>query len=324
MPNSPSSSANPASARAACSPSLPVASTMRFDRASRGVRVAACPSARTSPSGRSPRSSEAPPASWRATAWRASRPASRRCSRRVPSATEPGRVCAPRSASRPRRPRASRTSPSGAVPRGACASAVPPCSSSRTSTGPTTPCWPSSTTSHASLATCPSCSCSPPRAPRSSSSSGPGAGFVAAAERLPLGPLSGDETAQLILAAPRRHLPARQPPGGAARSAAAATLCSPRNSCACFRTVACSRPAPGRRRLRDGVELPTPESIGALIAARLDLLRPEPKALLADAAVVGTHVLGGGRRSRRSCVSRAEVFEGPARTDREGVGPPGA
>ncbi len=39
--------------------------------------------------------------------------------------------------------------------------------------------------------------------------------------------------------------------------------------------------------LRPGAEVPLPESIGALIAARLDTLPAERKALLADAAVVG-------------------------------------
>ena len=39
--------------------------------------------------------------------------------------------------------------------------------------------------------------------------------------------------------------------------------------------------------LKPGTELPLPESIGALIAARLDTLPPERKAMLSDAAVVG-------------------------------------
>jgi predicted ATPase/class 3 adenylate cyclase len=43
----------------------------------------------------------------------------------------------------------------------------------------------------------------------------------------------------------------------------------------------------GAMRLRTGHELPLPDSIGALIAARLDTLPAERKAMLADAAVVG-------------------------------------
>lgn len=39
--------------------------------------------------------------------------------------------------------------------------------------------------------------------------------------------------------------------------------------------------------LREGAEVPFPESVQALIAARLDTLEPEAKSLLADAAVVG-------------------------------------
>ena len=45
--------------------------------------------------------------------------------------------------------------------------------------------------------------------------------------------------------------------------------------------------------LRPGVELPMPDSIGALIAARLDLLAPDRKALLADASVVGRSFWAG-------------------------------
>jgi tetratricopeptide (TPR) repeat protein len=39
--------------------------------------------------------------------------------------------------------------------------------------------------------------------------------------------------------------------------------------------------------LREGAELPFPESVQALIAARLDTLEPDAKSLLADAAVIG-------------------------------------
>src|SRR5439155_8432847 len=39
--------------------------------------------------------------------------------------------------------------------------------------------------------------------------------------------------------------------------------------------------------LKEGAEVPFPDSVQALIAARLDTLGPEPKSMLADAAVVG-------------------------------------
>ena len=39
--------------------------------------------------------------------------------------------------------------------------------------------------------------------------------------------------------------------------------------------------------LRDGAEVPFPDSVQALIAARLDTLEPDAKSLLADAAVIG-------------------------------------
>ncbi|MEI7759153.1 MAG: AAA family ATPase [Thermoleophilia bacterium] len=42
-----------------------------------------------------------------------------------------------------------------------------------------------------------------------------------------------------------------------------------------------------RWQLREGAEVPVPDSVQALIAARLDTLEPEAKALLTDAAVIG-------------------------------------
>ena len=39
--------------------------------------------------------------------------------------------------------------------------------------------------------------------------------------------------------------------------------------------------------LREGAEVPFPDSVRALIAARLDTLTPDAKSLMADAAVVG-------------------------------------
>ena len=39
--------------------------------------------------------------------------------------------------------------------------------------------------------------------------------------------------------------------------------------------------------LRAGAEVPFPDSVRALIAARLDTLAPDAKSLLADAAVIG-------------------------------------
>jgi tetratricopeptide (TPR) repeat protein len=46
--------------------------------------------------------------------------------------------------------------------------------------------------------------------------------------------------------------------------------------------------------LRDGAEVPFPESVQALIAARLDTLEPDAKSLLADAAVIGKVFWAGG------------------------------
>ena len=44
--------------------------------------------------------------------------------------------------------------------------------------------------------------------------------------------------------------------------------------------------------LREGAEVPFPDSVQALIAARLDTLSPDTKSMLADAAVDREGVLG--------------------------------
>ncbi len=57
--------------------------------------------------------------------------------------------------------------------------------------------------------------------------------------------------------------------------------------------------------LREGAEVPFPDSVRALIAARLDTLTPDAKSLMADAAVVGKVFWAGAlaamgdRRARR-------------------------
>ena len=74
---------------------------------------------------------------------------------------------------------------------------------------------------------------------------GPGAGFVAAATRLPLGPLSGEETAELA----RAGLGAKSLPTDLQAlilERSAATRCSPRSSCASSRIAACWRTAAAR------------------------------------------------------------------------------
>ena len=48
--------------------------------------------------------------------------------------------------------------------------------------------------------------------------------------------------------------------------------------------------------LREGAEVPFPDSVQALIAARLDTLAPDAKSMLADAAVDRQGLLGGRRR----------------------------
>ena len=54
------------------------------------------------------------------------------------------------------------------------------------------------------------------------------------------------------------------------------------------------RETPTGATLRNGIDLPVPDSIQAVIAARLDLLAPQDKGLLADAAVIGRTFWRGG------------------------------
>ncbi len=75
--------------------------------------------------------------------------------------------------------------------------------------------------------------------------------------------------------------------------------------------------------LREGAEVPFPESVQALIAARLDTLEPDAKSLLADAAVIGKVFWAGavgamGDRDPQTVTSDA------AGAVAEGAGPPGA
>ena len=101
------------------------------------------------------------------------------------------------------------------------------------------------------------------------------------AHTINLSPLSDQETAELV-----SHL---SPPGpSSARSSSgrssrgrAVTRSTRRSSCACLQTAASNS---GERPWRRSA---LPESLQALIAARLDTLSPERKSLLQDAAVLG-------------------------------------
>ncbi len=115
---------------------------------------------------------------------------------------------------------------------------------------------------------------------------GPGAGYVAAATRLALGPLSGEETAELA----RARLGARSLPTDLQALILERSGGNPLFAEELVRLLEDRGLLEGRGGtvgLKAGVEVPMPDSIGALIAARLDLLAPERKAVLSDAAVVG-------------------------------------
>ena len=121
---------------------------------------------------------------------------------------------------------------------------------------------------------------------------GPGADFISAADHVPLGPLSGDETGQLILARlGATSLPVSLQAALLERSGGNPLFAEELVRLLEDRDLLENRG--GTVALKPGVELPMPDSIGALIAARLDLLAPERKALLADAAVVGRSFWAG-------------------------------
>ena len=121
---------------------------------------------------------------------------------------------------------------------------------------------------------------------------GPGAGFVTAATHVALGPLSGEETSQLLLT----RLGARSLPVRLQAKLLEASGGNPLFAEELVRLLE-DRDLLVRRggtvALKEGAELPVPDSIGALIAARLELLSAERKALLADAAVVGRSFWAG-------------------------------
>jgi class 3 adenylate cyclase/S1-C subfamily serine protease len=121
---------------------------------------------------------------------------------------------------------------------------------------------------------------------------GPGAGFVSVAERVALGPLSGDETGQLILTRlGAKSLPVSLQAALLERSGGNPLFAEELVRLLEDRDLLENRG--GTVALKPGVELPMPDSIGALIAARLDLLAPDRKALLADASVVGRSFWAG-------------------------------
>ena len=137
---------------------------------------------------------------------------------------------------------------------------------------------------------------------------GPGAGFVAAATHLVLGPLSGEETSQLLLT----RLGTRSLPVSLQAKLLEASGGNPLFAEELVRLLE-DRDLLVRRggtvALKEGAELPVSDSIGALIAARLELLSAERKALLADAAVVGRSFWAGAVAAVGPH-EFADVFEG--------------
>ena len=66
-----------------------------------------------------------------------------------------------------------------------------------------------------------------------------------------------------------------------------ATRSTPRSSCGCCKDKDLLVKKGASWELREGAEVPFPDSVQALIAARLDTLSADTKSMLADAAVIG-------------------------------------
>ena len=137
---------------------------------------------------------------------------------------------------------------------------------------------------------------------------GPGAGFVAAASQVRLGPLSGEETAELA----RARLGAKSLPTDLQALILERSGGNPLFAEELLRLLEdrdLLERHGGRASLRAGADVPMPDSIGALIAARLDLLAPTRRALLGDASVVGRSFWAGALAATGPH-ELAEVFEG--------------
>ena len=147
------------------------------------------------------------------------------------------------------------------------------CSSSRTSTGPIARCSSSSSTSSTGACRC-RCSSSAPRGPSSSSGSRAGAEASATRRRS------------------RSRRSRRKTPAGCSRSSSTARSSRPRRSSVLLERAG-GNPLYAEQFARmlaergDVAGLAVPETVQALMTARLDTLRPEQKTLLHDAAVVG-------------------------------------
>ena len=187
-----------------------------------------------------------------------------------------------------------------------------PCSCSRTCTGPTTPCSPSSSTWPTGRTAC-RCCCSAPPARSSTSSTRPGRPGSATRTTINLAPLTDEETARLISALLERAVLPAETQRALLERAGGNPLYAEE-----FVRLLADRGAAGRGTSE------VPDSVQALIAARLDTLPPERKSLLQDAAVVGKVFWAGalaemGGRDPREVeqalheLSRKELVR-PART----------
>ena len=140
-----------------------------------------------------------------------------------------------------------------------------------------------------------------------------GARANAAYDRLAAAEPCRDGIARRLPAASRpSSRPSYSKPCSRARRATRSTR---RSSSACSSTGACSTaPAAAGSFARD--DLPLPESVQSIIAARIDALPPDEKRVLQDAAVIGRGFWPGGVAAVVG-VKRDEVDADPARLERK-------
>ena len=100
-------------------------------------------------------------------------------------------------------------------------------------------------------------------------------------------PADGGETARLVSALLETDRRSRRASAAESWIAQAETLSTRRSSCGLLKDKDLLIKRGSSWELRDGAEVPFPDSVQALIAARLDALPPDAKSMLADAAVIG-------------------------------------
>ena len=202
---------------------------------------------------------------------------------------------------RPPPPSARSCSPPGDGSSNTSPSRTPPCSCSRTCTGPTTRCSRSSSTSPTGPRRVPLLIVGTAR-PELFERHPDYANGLRNATTINLAPLSEEETARLVSALLETTvIPAELQQPILDRAGGNPLYAEEFVRLLKDKDLLVKKGASWE--LREGAEVPFPDSVQALIAARLDTLSADTKSMLADAAVVGQGLLGRGDRRRWASVT---------------------